>query len=130
MRDAPGPGGRSAGDLETGLGDFGDEVAREAAVDGERAIDPLLGLGDDVLVEPLARRLAHRPDQKDRAAIGYREVGHGKKFRRGGMPRHRDPGALAARRVKLNSAVSWESPMGSIGAVRPELVGNPYRELL
>jgi len=70
MRDASGLGIRSAGDLEPGLFDLDDQIAGEAGLDAECALDPLPGLGDDILVEPLACRLVQRPDQKDRALIG------------------------------------------------------------
>jgi hypothetical protein len=62
----PGLGGLSAGDLETGLFDLDQEIAGEAGLDAERALDPLPRLGDDILVEPLARRFVQRPDQDDR----------------------------------------------------------------
>src|SRR4029453_11141208 len=58
---------RSAGDLEPALFDLEDEIAGEAGFDAECALDPLPGLGDDILVEPLACRFVQRPDQKDRA---------------------------------------------------------------
>jgi hypothetical protein len=66
IRDASGLGCRSAGDLETGLGDLDDQIAGEAGFDAQCALDPLPGLGDDVLIEPLASRFVQRPDQKDR----------------------------------------------------------------
>jgi hypothetical protein len=46
------------------------------ALDAERALAPLPGLGDDILVNPLESRLAQRPDTDDRAVIGYLEVTH------------------------------------------------------
>src|SRR5438874_12415194 len=76
MRDASGLGSRSAGDLEPGLYDLDDEVAGKASLDAQGALDPLPRLGDDILVEPLARRLVQRPDQKDRALIDDLEVAH------------------------------------------------------
>src|SRR5712671_4416469 len=96
MRDASGLGIRSAGDLETGLFDLDDEIAGEAGLDAQRALDPLPRLGDDIFVEPLARRLVQRPDQKDRALIGYLEVTHVRDFRRSGMLRRRSPTQRAA----------------------------------
>ena len=54
MRDASGLGIRSAADLEPGLFDLAEEIAREAGLDAERALDPLPRLGDDILIEPLA----------------------------------------------------------------------------
>src|SRR6267154_1034423 len=91
MRDAPGLGGRSVADLEAGLFDLDDQIAGEADLDAQRALDPLPGLGDDILVEPLAGGLVQRPDQKDRALIGYLEVTHVRDFRRSGMLRRRSP---------------------------------------
>jgi len=76
MRDASGLGIRSAADLEPGLFDLDEEVAGEAGLDAQGALDPLPGLGDDILIEPLARRLVERPDQKDRALIGDLEIAH------------------------------------------------------
>jgi hypothetical protein len=55
-------GGRSAGDLEPRLFDLDDQVACKAGLDAQRALDPLPRLGDDILVEPLARRFVQRPD--------------------------------------------------------------------
>jgi hypothetical protein len=46
------------------------------ALDAERALAPLPGLGDDILVNPLESRLAQRPDTDDRAVIRYLEVTH------------------------------------------------------
>src|SRR5207248_8728188 len=57
MRDASGLGIRSAGDLEPGPLDLDDQIAGEAGLDAQRAFDPLPGLGDDILVEPLARHV-------------------------------------------------------------------------
>src|ERR1700730_4782788 len=62
MRDASGLGSRSAGNFEAGLFDLDNEIAGEAALDAQRALDPLRGLGDDVLVEPLAGGLVQWPD--------------------------------------------------------------------
>ncbi len=76
MRDASGLGIRLAGDLETGFCDLDDEIAGEAGVDAERALDPLPGLGDDILVEPLARHVIKRPDGDDSPVVGYAEVAH------------------------------------------------------
>jgi hypothetical protein len=53
---------RSAGDRETGLFDLDEEVAGEAGLDAKSVTDPLPRLGDDILVEPLARGLVQRPD--------------------------------------------------------------------
>src|SRR5947208_2223887 len=67
---------RSGGYLEPGVCDFGDEFASEARVDAKSALDPLPRLGDDVLVEPLARRLVQRPDGDDSPVVGNLEVAH------------------------------------------------------
>ena len=56
---------RSGGYLEPGLFDLDDEIAGEAGLDAERALDPLSRLGNDILVEPLASRLVERPDRDD-----------------------------------------------------------------
>ena len=77
MRDVSGLGIRSAAHREIGCFDFYDEIAGEARLNAQGALDPLPGLGDDIFVEPLARRLVQRPDQKDRALIGDLEVAHG-----------------------------------------------------
>ena len=65
MRDASGLGIRSAADLEPGLFDLDKEIAGEAGLDAQGALDPLPGLGDDILVEPLARRVIQRPDRDE-----------------------------------------------------------------
>ena len=98
MRDASGLGGRSAGDLETSLFDLDDEIAGEAGLDAQGALDPLPGLGDDILVNPLECRVVQRPDTDDRAVIGYLKIAH-RIVRRSGMLRRLDPGRRAARRV-------------------------------
>src|SRR5438067_3447097 len=107
MRDAPGLGSRSAGDLEPGLFDLDQEIAGKAGLDAQGAFDPLPGLGDDILVEPLAGRLVQRPAQKDRPLIGYAEVAHGRDFRRSGMLRRVEPCRHAADRVQVNPDVEW-----------------------
>src|SRR4030088_2399077 len=117
MRDASGLGIRSAGDLETGLFDLDDEIAGEAGLDAQGALDPLPRLGDDILVEPLAHRVVQRPHQKDRALIGYLEVTHVRDFRRSGMLRRRSPTQRAAmqgsapglRRGRFCQAASFKS---------------------
>ena len=76
MRDASGLGSRLARDLEPGFLDLNDQVAGEAGLDAERALDPLPGLGDDILVEPLARNVIKRPDGDDSPVVGYAEVAH------------------------------------------------------
>ena len=42
----------------------------------QSALDPLPGLGDDILVEPLARRVIQRSDRDDSPVVGYLEVAH------------------------------------------------------
>jgi len=76
MRDASGLGIRSAADLEPGLLDLDDQIAGEAGLDAQGALDPLPGLGDDILVEPLARHVIKRPDGDDSPVVGYAEVAH------------------------------------------------------
>ena len=71
-----GTGHRSAGDLEPGLFDLDDQIAGEAGLDAERALDPLPRLGHDILVEPLARRVIQRPDRDDSPVVGYLEIAH------------------------------------------------------
>src|SRR5437762_630708 len=76
MRDASGLGSRLAGDLEPGFLDLNDQVAGEASLDTERALDPLPRLGHDGLVEPQASRFIQRPYRDDGPVVGYLEVAH------------------------------------------------------
>src|SRR5665213_246823 len=72
-----GRGNRSAGEVEAGGLDLGDEIVGAAAVDTEGASEPLPGLAGDVLVDPVPGGCGHRRDRDDRAVIGYQEVRHG-----------------------------------------------------
>ena len=49
MRDASGLGSRLAGDLEPGLFDLLQEIAGEAGLDAQGALDPLPGLRHHIL---------------------------------------------------------------------------------
>ena len=83
MCDASGRGIRSAADVEPGLFDLDNEIASEAGLDAECALDPLPGFGDDILVEPLACRFIQRPDRNDSSVVGYLEIAHVRGFHRG-----------------------------------------------
>ena len=76
MRDASGLGSRLAGDLEPDLFDLLQEIAGEAGLDAQDALDPLPRLRHDVLVEPLARGVIERPNRDDCPVVGYLEVIH------------------------------------------------------
>src|SRR6266851_6500263 len=141
MRDASGLGIRSAGDLEPGLFDLEEEIAGEAGLDAQRALDPLPGRGDDILVEPLAGGVVQWPDRDDRAVVGYLEVAHVRDFHRGGMcldglsPAGARPAEIAGSLNRMFLDSTARAPPQRRGRARPsglalgEWGENPYRNI-